>query len=129
MVKAELLEEVRGTLQELAQLASDGAMLVVEGKRDVESLERLGIAGRFFTLLNGNRLIENIEVLAREREVVMLVDFDRRGRELLTFCRRHLGARGVRLNVEIWERLRALAGRQVKDIEGLATYLDSGRKP
>jgi 5S rRNA maturation endonuclease (ribonuclease M5) len=82
MVKAELLEEVRGTLQELAQLASDGAMLVVEGKRDVESLERLGIAGRFFTLLNGNRLIENIEVLAREREVVMLVDFDRRGREL-----------------------------------------------
>ena len=129
MVRAEVLEQVQDTLQELARLASDGAMLVVEGRRDVESLERLGIAGRFFTLLNGDRLIESVEVLAREREIVILVDFDRRGRELLAFCRRHLGARGVRLNVEIWERLRSLVGRQVKDIEGLATYLDSGRKP
>lgn len=122
--------EVGETLQELARLASDGAVVVVEGRRDVISLSKLGINGRFFVLVNGNRMIENIGELEKEQEIVLLVDFDRRGKELVAFCERHLGRRkNIHLNTEIWRKLKNLIGKYVKDVEGLVAYLGSEREP
>lgn len=129
-MREEVLQKVEETLQELAQLASSGSLLVVEGRRDVEALTRLGITGRFFVLMNGSSMIENMDALAREEDVVVLVDFDRRGRELAAYCRKHLGGRkSPHLNLDVWKKLRGLLGRHVRDVESLAAYLESERKP
>ncbi|MEM2508518.1 MAG: toprim domain-containing protein, partial [Candidatus Hadarchaeales archaeon] len=119
----EILQEIEDTLQELSRLASDGAVIVVEGKKDVFSLSKLGINGRFFTVMNGSSMVNNMDELMKEREVIVLMDFDRRGREMVSFCKRHLsGVKNLHLNTEIWEKLKSLVGKYVKDVEGLASY-------
>lgn len=41
------LERVEGLLEELVERSEKGAVIIVEGKRDVLSLKKLGINGKF----------------------------------------------------------------------------------
>ena len=109
-----------------------GAVILVEGVRDAESLRRAGVKGRIVAVKAGSlglrelalRIAETVE----DREVVVLVDFDRAGVRLAEKLSRMLEAWGVHVNLDIWLKLRALMGRQVKDVEGLTSYLENVKR-
>jgi len=54
-----------------------------------------------------------------------MLDFDRRGRELTTNLKSHIEKTGINANLHFWLRLSGLAGKEVKDVEGLATYIET----
>lgn len=72
-------------------------------------------------------LLEQIEE-GRFREVILLFDFDRRGREWTETVKENLERAKVKPNLEFSNELQVLVGKEVKDIEGLASYIETLRE-
>lgn len=89
-------------------------LIVVEGKKDKRALERLGCK-KILTLEN-KPLYAVVESLLPEKEVVLLTDLDKKGKELYARLYRSCTKRGVRVD----NTLRLLLFRErVSHIEGL----------
>ena len=103
---------------EVARISENGTLVLVEGKRDRQSLQRLGLIN--IQSLDGP-LFEVVERIARDhRDVVLLVDLDAEGRKLYRRLAHDLAAHGVRVD----DALRNLLFQTpLRHIEGLATFL------
>ncbi|HIH24782.1 TPA: hypothetical protein HA251_07150 [Candidatus Woesearchaeota archaeon] len=92
--------------------------VLVEGPRDVRSLEKLGF--RHIIRLD-KPLYAMVEQLEHEEELLILTDLDDHGRKLYKYFYDEFTRRGVRVN----NRLRLLIFQTpVRHIEGLARYLE-----
>jgi 5S rRNA maturation endonuclease (ribonuclease M5) len=119
------LENIQKLLERLQTQAIKGTPIVVEGKNDAQALHILGITGDIILAKSSGKSF--LDVLAeiettQKREVILLFDFDRRGKEWtqrLAAC-----LEGVKIipNLVFWRMLMGLVARDVKDIEGLATF-------
>jgi 5S rRNA maturation endonuclease (ribonuclease M5) len=56
------------------------------------------------------------------------MDFDKRGKEWTKRLTQHLEKTRIKPNSFFWKELLSLVRREVKDIEGLATYVETLRK-
>jgi 2,5-diamino-6-(ribosylamino)-4(3H)-pyrimidinone 5'-phosphate reductase len=126
--KANRLAEL---LQKLASATAKGMPVVVEGQKDVTALRQLNIEGKIVSSKTSGKsfldLLTEIEQL-RVREVVLLLDFDRRGAEWTHRLKQHLEKTKIKPNLTFWNELYGLVGRDVKDIEGLPAYLETLKK-
>lgn len=124
-------EQIQRTLDLLIQEAAKGTPIIVEGKKDVESLTQIGVQGRIIPAKTGGKsrldLVCNIEE-SGVKEVVLLFDFDRRGREWTGIVKRQLESARIKADLSFWAELRRFAGREVKDIEGLFAYMQTLKK-
>ncbi|MEM2953159.1 MAG: toprim domain-containing protein [Candidatus Bathyarchaeia archaeon] len=121
-------EKLRLVLESLAEENIKGTPIIVEGKKDAEALKTLGIEGPIIQAKTGGKtLLDLISIVenSRTREVILLLDFDRRGRELTRRLKQRLEKTGTYPNIEFWSQLLQLVWREVKDVEGLATYLET----
>lgn len=121
--KREKLEQI---IAKLADEAAKGKPVVVEGKKDAQALEELGVWGIVVTVKTGGKSFlqaaAEIEAL-RVGEAVLLLDFDRRGREGTKRLQLDLERARVKANVRFWRELWGLAGREIQCVEGLPSYL------
>jgi len=60
-----------------------------------------------------------------KNEVILLLDFDERGREWVNRLARNLERMKIKPNLVFWKKLSSLVGRDVKDIEGLSSYIQT----
>ncbi|MEM2202517.1 MAG: toprim domain-containing protein [Candidatus Bathyarchaeia archaeon] len=119
-------EQILQVLEQLTEENKNGKPILVEGQKDAETLRNLGISGQIiFAKTSGKSLLDVISEIenAKTSEIIMLLDFDRRGRELTENLRRHMEKAGIKANTHYWLRLSSLVGREVKDVEGLAKYM------
>jgi len=58
-------------------------------------------------------------------EVILMMDFDKRGREWIKRLAEDLERMRIKPNLVFWKELSSLVGRDVKDIEGLSTYMET----
>jgi 5S rRNA maturation endonuclease (ribonuclease M5) len=122
------LEKIKKLLERLAQQSAKGAPIVVEGKKDINSLNKLGITGDIILAKTSGKSFLDVlgEIEKKEkREVILLFDFDRRGKEWTHRMARRLEELKITPNLVFWKMLLGLVGRDVKDIEGLATYFET----
>ena len=100
--------------------SAKGKSIVVEGIKDASALQDLGVNGTIITVKTGGKsflqAISEIETL-NASEVILLLDFDRRGKEGTRRLQRDLERTGVKLNLRFWQDLQALVGREVQSIE------------
>lgn len=81
---------LRGLLRELTLLNNE-IPVIVEGRRDVAALRRLGLKGTISTLHCGQTVAAFGEQIARRFPcVILLLDWDRRGRQLHSQLTLHL---------------------------------------
>jgi len=122
----EHIDKIHEVLEKLIADSAKGCPIVVEGRKDLQALEQLGIVGPAITAKTSRKsvldVIAEIETLPCSRPILLL-DFDRRGEELTKRLSRHLETSKIKTNTKYWRDLRAYVGRDVKDIEGLPTYL------
>ena len=121
-------EKILKIIEKLAEESSKGIPIIVEGEKDTRALRILEIKGEIIEAKTAGKSIMNVlsEVQrSTPAEVILLLDFDRRGKQLSKRLRRHLEAMRIRSNVFFWERLQAIVGRELKDIEGLASYMET----
>ncbi|MCW4000902.1 MAG: toprim domain-containing protein [Candidatus Bathyarchaeota archaeon] len=125
------LEKIHELIAKLASEAAKGKPIVVEGKKDAHALAELGINGAILTLKTGGKsFLEaagEIEALG-VGEVVLLMDYDRRGREATKRLQQDLERAHVKVNVRFWRELHGLVGRDVQCIESLPGYLATAQQ-
>jgi len=124
-------ERILQLLEKLAGEAAKGRPVVVEGSKDVNALHQLNVEGKIVSSKTSGKsfldILAEIEQL-RVREVILLLDFDRRGVEMTHRLKQHLEKTRIKPNLTFWNELYGLVGRDVKDIEGLPAYLETLKK-
>ncbi|MEM1566181.1 MAG: toprim domain-containing protein [Candidatus Bathyarchaeia archaeon] len=120
------VEQIQQILEQLAEESNCGKPILVEGKKDAETLKTLGVTGKIIFAKKGLKtlldVISEIEK-SNSNEVILMLDFDREGRELTEHLKIHVEKAGLKVNLYYWLKLSNLTGREIKDIEGLAKYL------
>lgn len=121
-------EKLQQILARLAEEASNGTPIIVEGKKDTETLDTLCIRGKIVSAKSGGKSLLDVVSEVRNsgvREVVLLLDFDRRGKELTVRLRQLLEHEGAKPSTILWTEIFGLVGKEVKDVEGLASYMET----
>ncbi len=117
------LERLSEVFHKLA-VKSEDAVVLVEGRKDRSALRRLGVRGPIVCMQPaGHSLVDFLDRLP-DREVVLLVDFDEYGAALARKITQYLEEKRVKVNGAFWRKIRGLVRRDVKDIEGLPSYLE-----
>ncbi len=120
----ERLEDIEEIILELKVLADSGAIIVVEGRRDVASLRSLGIKGEIW-LASQKPLLEFTEQLSKSgKDVVLLTDWDKRGGMMARRITDDLLFYGVMPNTDIRSRIGIRVRKRIKDIESLNNYVN-----
>ena len=121
-------EKILKILEKLAEESSKGKPIVVEGKKDVVALRALGITGTVLTVKTGGKSfldavceIEKMKV----PEVILFLDFDRRGKEGTKHLKQSLERAKIKPNTKLWRALSATAGKEIQCIESLTAYLQT----
>ena len=124
-------ERIQQVLACLIEESSRGILIIVEGKNDVETLRQLGVEGEIVSAKTGGRTQQDVICELEEsgdKEVIMLLDFDKRGREWTRVLKQRLEKARIKPNLTFWNDLMRFAGREVKDVEGLASYIQTLKK-
>jgi 5S rRNA maturation endonuclease (ribonuclease M5) len=123
-----ILERLPKVLERLDDKAALGVPIIVEGKKDMTALSKLGIIGKMIQVKGSGKILEDCLDLAHCNEVVIFVDFDEHGTELVKEISKIMESRGVKANLIIWREVRALVRKDIKDVEGLPSYLERLKK-
>ncbi len=119
-------EKTLRILEALAEESAKGKPIVVEGKKDVEALRALGVTGAVVTVKTGGKsfldVVSEIEQMAAS-EVILFLDFDRRGKEGTKHLKQSLERAKIKPNVKFWRELSAMVGREIQGVESLTAYL------
>jgi len=118
------LEKINNLLQNLANEAGKGTPIIVEGRRDCRTLNNIGIKGNFFCLKSTGSILSDQLDKIEGTEVILLVDFDKEGKKLAKKIGSHLSHRGIKVRRFYWKRIKVLIGKDVKDVEGIHSYLE-----
>jgi 5S rRNA maturation endonuclease (ribonuclease M5) len=124
-------ERIQQVLACLLEESSKGILTIVEGKNDVQTLRQLGVEGEITSAKTGGKTRLDVVCEVEEsgaKEVILLLDFDRRGKEWTRMLKQHLEKAKIKPNLTFWNELMRLAGREVKDVEGLASYIRTLKK-
>ena len=120
------MEKIEQILTHLTEESAKGKLIVVEGKKDAQALQELGVKGAIVTVKTGGKsfLEATVEIEALGAgEVILFLDFDRRGREGTKRLQESLERGKIEVNVNFWRELRGLVGREIQCIESLTSYL------
>ena len=121
-------EKIQRVITKLTEESAKEKLIVVEGKKDAQALRMLGVNGTILTVKTGGKsyleATAEIEKLGA-CEVILLLDFDRRGREGTKRVRETLDRAKIKVNIEFWHELQALVGREIQCIESLTSYLST----
>ncbi len=127
----EKLEKIEQIIVKLTEESAKGKPIVVEGKKDAQTLQELGVNGSIVTVKTGGKsFLEaavEIEVLGAG-EVILFLDFDRRGREGTKRLQESLERAKIKVNVRFWRELWGLVGREIQCVESLTSYLSTLRE-
>ena len=124
-------EKLQHVLECLAEESAKGTPIIVEGKKDIETLRTLGVQGKIISAKTGGKTrldtISEIEETGA-REIILLLDFDRTGKEWTARLKQHMEHARIKSNTLFWAELLGLVGKEVKDIEGLSAYIETLKK-
>jgi dTMP kinase len=113
------LESLEEILEELSLLSRDH-VIIVEGPRDREALEDLGIYGEMMAVQSeGGPLKVSETIYGAGKEAVILTDWDHKGETIADELKRNLSALCVHFDRNIRARLRDVCVKDIKDVESL----------
>lgn len=123
--KLELLTKL---LQKLCVEGEKGIPIIVEGKKDLSALRKFSIKGKIICVRNSGKVFVDFLDGVQSEEVILFVDFDDYGIALAKSITQYLEGKGVKVNSIFWKEIGALVKRDVKDVEGLPSYLEKLKK-
>ncbi len=116
------VQELQKFVNMLNEESNNGAVIVVEGKRDVNALASVGFKGNVVTLNNFrgiNRLVDNLE---RAGKVILMFDMDHKGRYLTHKILSLLQYKGKNVDVFYKKTLSEITKGKVRHIEEIVIY-------
>lgn len=105
-----------------------GIPIIVEGKNDLSALRELGVIGRIICVKNSAKFLVDLLDDLESGEVTVFVDFDSSGIHLAKKITQYLEEKGVKTDSVLWRKARSLLGKEIKDVEGVPSYLEKLKK-
>jgi len=100
--------------------------VIVEGKRDLLSLRRIGLPGEILILNTGESLISFCERIARRYpRAILLTDWDRKGKTLTDRIRSIFSRTGLTLDLDYRRKIAFNAQKGINRVELLASYIET----
>ncbi len=124
-------EKLEGTERVLETIKEKNRKVpvIVEGKKDVKALRRLGFKGRIIKIKTSRTVFRIIESLRETNdEVIILTDWDRAGSRLFYRIKRACKANTLSFNPGLRERLIKYTKTDIKDVESLPVFLSRLRR-
>ena len=117
-----IAESLASYVRKLNDENFNGAIVVVEGLRDIRSLRSVGFSGNIFMFCHNNNLLSLVEESKKYRKVILLFDLDREGRSLTNKAVTIL--EGMRISVDLYFRreLSSTTRGKVKHVEELSRF-------
>ena len=119
-------ERILKLLGYLLEESNKGSLIVVEGLKDVEVLRKLGIKGSIITCkTDGNSFLDVMSKIKNINpyQVILLLDFDKRGKVSTKFFHRELEHNKIKYTLKYWYELIAITSKEIQYIESLDVYL------
>ena len=113
-------------IDSLSEESENGIPILVEGKKDVRALRKLGIKGLIITIkTRGKTFLDVISKIKKleAKKVILLLDFDKRGKEGTRCLQNNLEHNKINYNINYWFDLIALTSKEIQFIESLDVYL------
>jgi len=105
----------------ISELKSSNKLIIVEGIKDKRALNKLGV-NNYIVVLNKKPIFAVIEDIAKiTKDVVILTDFDKKGKELYGKLNSGLQRLGVKVDHYFREWLQR--NTKISHIEGLVVYI------
>jgi len=124
-------ERIQEILEALKAESANGTPIIVEGKKDVETLLALGVGGVLLAAKTGGKsfldVVTELEQMGRS-EVILFLDFDRRGKEGTKKLKQSLERSGITPNITLWKELKGLLRRDIQCVESILAYLQTLRE-
>ncbi len=117
------LKKLQALLEELDS-SSNTIPIIVEGRKDAESLRRVGVTGLIHSI-NGRSISELVEELKIYREVIILTDYDSEGSKIKNKLVKDFQTVGVKVNLRYYKLLKSVLKGFIIQIEGLSKFLRS----
>ncbi len=123
MQDAERLQRIERILEEIQALADEGALIIVEGRKDRVALNELGISGEIL-LASHPPLFNFAESISRKANAaIIMTDWDVKGKMLAKKMSTYLRSSGLTPDLRLRGKLRKLVQKEIKDVEGLSRYV------
>ena len=112
-------------VEELSYRVKKGTPILIEGKKDEEALNKLGINGNIIKVSgSGLKLFEVAEKATESSsEVIILTDFDKKGDLLAKKLSNDIQSLGSHPDLNIRKNIMKITRRYIKDIESLPKHL------
>jgi 5S rRNA maturation endonuclease (ribonuclease M5) len=122
-VDVTIIDRLREFIDLLNKEAENGAVIVVEGKRDVEALMRIGFNGNV-TILNHYKgiadFVDNQYPIGKK--IILLLDMDRTGKYLTSRLLTQLQHKGNNVSLFYKKTLAKITNGKIRHVEELVTY-------
>lgn len=124
MIESQDLLKLEEIFKELKKRSENGAVIIVEGPKDVSCLRTLGIEGDIVTSSTTPDaiLVDKIG----KKDVIILTDNDRRGDTIEKSLLNKFSSWGVTPNTEFKKKIFSVV-KEIHEVEDLAKYLEKAR--
>ena len=116
------VQKVQKFVNMLNQESENGAIVVVEGKRDVDALVSIGFNGNVVTLNNFKGVNGLVDDLEKVRKVILMLDMDRKGKYLTHKILTLLHYKGKNVDMFYKKMLAEITKGKVRHIEEIVIY-------
>ena len=117
------IDRLREFVDMLNYEADNGSVVVVEGKRDVEALVRIGFNGNATTFNRFKGIagfVDNHHLI--RKKIILLLDMDRTGKYLTTRLLAQLQHKGNNVSLFYKKTLARITNGKIRHVEELVTY-------
>lgn len=116
-----LQEDLEKVLDILDRLKEEEGAIIVEGQKDIESLVNLGIKNRIINVSQRN--IFDVINGIKEKEVIVLTDFDKNGSSLFKKYVKELNSSGKKVITLYYKELKKYLKKYIVGIEQIYPFL------
>ncbi|MBU0898562.1 MAG: toprim domain-containing protein [Nanoarchaeota archaeon] len=94
-------------------------IIIVEGRNDIKALEAVSLSAKNIIAINGRSLIKVVEQIANKKvkEVVILTDFDEKGKELAAELTKLLQAYKIHPNKRLRKLFTQFGKNAIEDVK------------
>lgn len=121
--KKEAYEAIIETLEEIQKDLDSGAIVVVEGLKDVRALKTYGIRGDIRKCANTPLAVFCETATRKNKKIILLTDWDEAGRIRAGKMAEYLESLGADFDLMFRKNIIRFSKKNISDIESLCTYL------
>ncbi len=124
MIKPRVLDNTQNFIMRLSQESEDGALVVVEGPKDVLALRSLGFRGKSHMLCWNAGLSRLPAEMIMYTKIIPLLDLDREGRALTKKIISIAEKIGVKVDMFFWRHVIPVTEGSITEIQELIRFSD-----